>query len=145
MEFHSNPFSEAHKRVPIQPEVAVRCRIVKVFPTIKHINVAQDIRMVVIAFIRMHALSFRRIEWLPQMNFSPYTLYNNHRLFTHLNMQILLFYTTWILYFYLTILQDGTNNILRDYRTLLSETIANGNKQHPTETNWKPKWNKFSL
>lgn len=52
--------SETHKKVATRPEAVTRCQIVKVFPTISHINVAQDIRMAVIVFIHMRATLFKR-------------------------------------------------------------------------------------
>ena len=64
MLFQSNikfiSFIGMHKKVATPPEAVQRCRIAKVFPTISHINVAQDIRMVVIVFIHMRASLFRR-------------------------------------------------------------------------------------
>lgn len=49
-----------HKKVATPPEAVRRCRIVKVFRTISRINVAQDIKMVVIVFIHMRVSLFRR-------------------------------------------------------------------------------------
>lgn len=53
-------YAGIHKRVATLPEAAIqRYRIVKVFPMLSRINVAQDIKMVVIAFIHMHVSLFK--------------------------------------------------------------------------------------
>lgn len=108
-------FPEAHKRAPTQQEVAVGCRIAKVFPIISHINVVQGIKMVDIAYIRTHATSSKPDGWL-----SPTKTHCTNQLrhsFVDLNMQILFCFP-----------YDNFYNSIMKIDVLIRLTIQNENK-----------------